>query len=93
MDSAEPDWGLYRTFLAVSRDGSLSAAARRIGLTQPTVGRQIEALEARLGTSLFTRSPRGLVPTMAARELLPQAEAMAAAADALRRASSAEAQD
>ena len=93
MDSAEPDWGLYRTFLAVSRDGSLSAAARRIGLTQPTVGRQIEALEARLGTSLFTRSPRGLVPTMAARELLPQAEAMAVAADALRRASSAEAQD
>ena len=35
---AEPDWSLYRTFLAVLRDGSLSGAARRLGLAQPTVG-------------------------------------------------------
>jgi DNA-binding transcriptional LysR family regulator len=73
------------------RDGSLSAAGRRLGLTQPTAGRHVEALESSLGASLFTRSPRGLVPTAAARELIPHAEAMAAAAAALSRAASGEA--
>ncbi|MCX8254463.1 MAG: LysR family transcriptional regulator, partial [Beijerinckiaceae bacterium] len=60
---AEPDWSLYRTFLAVLRDGSLSGAARRLGLAQPTVGRQLDALEADLGAPLFVRSQRGLVAT------------------------------
>ena len=92
IPGAEPGWDLYRTFLAVVRDGSFSAAARRLGLAQPTAGRHIEALEALLGASLFTRSPRGPVPTAAARELVPHAEAMAAAAAALQRASSGEAQ-
>jgi DNA-binding transcriptional LysR family regulator len=87
----EASWDLYRTFLAVVRDGSLSAAGRRLGLTQPTAGRHVEALESSLGASLFTRSPRGLVPTPAARELIPHAEAMAAAAAALSRAASGEA--
>jgi DNA-binding transcriptional LysR family regulator len=91
MARTEPGWDLYRTFLAVTREGSLSAAARRLELTQPTVGRQIEALEALLGNGLFTRSPRGLVPTPAAREIISHAQAMAAAADALHRASSGEA--
>ncbi len=85
MGISEPDWSLYRTFLAVVREGTFSGAARRIGSTQPTVGRQIEALEERLGTKLFSRSPRGLLPTAAAQDLLPHAEAMAAAAAALRR--------
>lgn len=57
----EPDWHLLRTFLAVMREGSLSGAARRLGLTQPTIGGQIAELEAALGVSLFTRSPRGLL--------------------------------
>ncbi|HEY1385306.1 MAG TPA: LysR family transcriptional regulator [Dongiaceae bacterium] len=91
MTEREPGWDLYRTFLAVYRDGSLSVAARKLGLTQPTAGRQIAALESRLGSSLFTRSPRGLMPTEAARALAPHAEAMAVAAAALRRASSGEA--
>jgi len=91
MAHAEPAWELYRTFLAVVREGSFSAAARRIQLTQPTVGRQIEALESILDRSLFTRSPRGLMPTAAARELVPHAAAMAAAAEALGRAASDEA--
>lgn len=91
MGHTEADWDLYRTFLAVVRDGSLSAAGRRLGLTQPTAGRHVEALESSLGASLFTRSPRGLVPTPAARVLIPHAEAMAAAAAALSRAASGEA--
>ena len=87
----DPDWALYRTFAAVAHAGSFTAAARSLGSTQPTVGRQIEALEALLGTGLFVRSTRGLTPTPAAERLLPYAEAMAAAAATLRRTSSGEA--
>ena len=84
-----PDWSLYRAFLAVIDAGSLSGAARQLGLTQPTVGRQIEALEQTLGgLALFTRSPSGLRPTDAALALRPHAEAMAAAAEALLRTAS-----
>src|SRR5215813_12649037 len=90
MTVSEPDWSLYRTFLAVVREGSFSAAARSVGSTQPTIGRQIEALEDRLKSKLFTRSQRGLTPTVAALDLVPHAEAMAAAAAALNRASSGE---
>jgi DNA-binding transcriptional LysR family regulator len=93
MDQTEPAWDLYRTFLAVVRGGSFSAAARDLGLAQPTAGRHVEALEATLGTSLFTRSRRGLIPTAVALAILPHAEAMAAAAAALHRTSSAEADD
>jgi DNA-binding transcriptional LysR family regulator len=80
-----------RTFVEVTRDGSLSAAARRLGLAQPTVGRHIDALETALGLTLFTRSPRGLTPTSAALALEPHVEAMAAAAAAFGRAASGEA--
>jgi DNA-binding transcriptional LysR family regulator len=90
---AEADWTLYRTFLAVVDAGSLSGAARRLGTTQPTVGRQIEALEQALGGEhLFTRSPGGLAPTRAARLLEPHARTMAAAAAALTRAAAGDAQ-
>ena len=81
--SSAPDWGLYRSFLAVARLGSLSAASRSLGMTQPTLGRHIEVLEAALGVELFVRSPRGLRPTAVAQELLPQVEAIAFAAAAL----------
>ena len=60
MDSDSPDWSLYRSFLSVLRTGSLSAAARDGGLTQPTVGRHIDTLEKALGVALFTRSQQGL---------------------------------
>ena len=84
---SQPDWSLYRTFLAVLDAGSLSAAARQLNIAQPTVGRQIEALEAALGgEALFTRSPGGLGPTRTARTLEPHARAMAAAAETLKRA-------
>jgi len=91
MTQREPSWELLRTFLEVVRDGSLSGAARRLGLTQPTVGRHVDALEVALGLPLFTRSPRGLIPTSAALDLVPHAESMAAASAALRRAASGEA--
>jgi len=91
MDTREIDWSLYRTFLAAVETGSLSGAARRLGLTQPTVGRQIDALEDGLGLALFTRSRHGLAPTAAALDLVDHAEAMASAAQALARAATGEA--
>lgn len=84
----EPDWSLYRTFLAVVQEGSLSGAARRLGLTQPTVARHIDALEAAIGADLFLRSQRGLMPTEMALGLKPYAETLAATAAALVRAAS-----
>jgi DNA-binding transcriptional LysR family regulator len=88
MANHDPGWELYRSFLEVMRDGSLSAAARRLGTTQPTIGRHITALEADLNLALFTRSQRGLSPTEAAFDLLPHAQAMASAAAAITRAAS-----
>ncbi|MCW5802241.1 MAG: LysR family transcriptional regulator [Deltaproteobacteria bacterium] len=84
-----PSWDLYRTFLGVVRLGSLSAAARDLGLTQPTVGRHVDALEAAVGAELFTRSQTGLLPTDLARELAPYAAELASTAASLARAASA----
>ncbi|WP_245568291.1 LysR family transcriptional regulator [Nocardia jiangxiensis] len=58
-----------RTFLAVYRAGSVTAAARLIGLSQPTVTTQLQMLEKCLGRQLFERLPRGVAPTAAAEEL------------------------
>ena len=58
-----PDWSLWRSFGAVVETGSLSAAARKLNLSQPTLGRHIEALEQILGISLFERTLQGLKPT------------------------------
>jgi DNA-binding transcriptional LysR family regulator len=91
MDATEPSWELYRSFLAVVREGSLSGAARATRLTQPTIGRHVDALESALGAPLFTRSQSGLRPTPVAVALVPHVEAMASAAGALRRAASGEA--
>lgn len=85
-----PSWDLYRSFLAVMRDGTLTGAASRLGMSQPSLGRHVDALEAALGVALFTRSRHGLAPTAQALELLPHAEAMAAAAEALARTASGE---
>ena len=89
MTSAHLSWDLCRSFLAVVHEGSLSRAARALNLTQPTLGRHIAELEASLGVALFTRSQRGLVPTDAALELRPHAQAVASAADAFVRAAHA----
>ncbi len=85
---ANADWNLFQSLHAVLQAGSLSAAAKSRGLTQPTLGRHIEALEQKLGAPLFLRSPRGLTPTDLARQLEQHlAEMHAAAAAALRDAS------
>lgn len=86
MGKTEPGWELYRSFLAVMHEGSLSAAARMLGMTQPSLGRHIRELEETLGVPLFARSPQGLTPTDLAHELVPHAQAMASASAALRRA-------
>lgn len=93
MTSNPIDWNLYRSFLAVMREGSLSGAARSLGLTQPSLGRHIDALEGVLGAALFTRAPDGLRPTPMARELQPCAEAMASAAQLAARVATGEAHE
>jgi DNA-binding transcriptional LysR family regulator len=85
MNSEEPSWELYRTFLAVLREGSLSGAARLLGITQPTAGRHLDALEAALGMTLFLRTQHGLSAAREALALRPYAEAMEAAGAALLR--------
>lgn len=83
--SRDPDWNLHRTFLAVIEGGSLSGAARRLGLTQPTAARHIDALEDAVGGELFLRSQRGMIPTDLAQALRPYAESLAATAAAFMR--------
>ena len=87
MDN-EPNWSWYRTFLTVLETGSLSAAGRAMGLTQPTVGRHIDSLETALALKLFIRSFDGYAPTDAARELQPYAASVASTTAALRRVAS-----
>jgi DNA-binding transcriptional LysR family regulator len=77
------DWNLARAFCATADCGSLSAAARKIGLTQPTLSRQVAALEAALGVTLFERVGKKLALTDAGLGLLEHAQAMTAAADAM----------
>lgn len=73
---------LIHAFSAVMAKGSLSAAARHLQRSQPTVRRQIETLEAEVGTTLFTRSGNGLLPTAHAVSLLPLAESIVAGSHA-----------
>jgi DNA-binding transcriptional LysR family regulator len=82
----EISWELYRSYLSVLKEGSLSAASRAMGIAQPTVGRHIVALEKSLGVALFTRSQHGLLPTEAALALQSFAQTMSTTADALKRA-------
>ena len=77
------DWTLIRSLLAVADHGSLSAAARATGLSQPTLGRHVAEAQTALGLSLFTRAPQGLRPTEAMQALLPAARVMAEAAQTL----------
>src|ERR1700755_1096356 len=79
------DWERHRTFLAVLREGSLSGAARRLGLAQPTVRGRIADLEQGLGVALFTRAPDGLVPTQAALGLRQHCDGVEIAAAAFAR--------
>ena len=77
------DWNRARAFLVTAEEGSLSAAARALRMTQPTLGRQVDALEQELGVALFERAGRGLVLTPAGLELLDHVRAMGEAATRL----------
>jgi DNA-binding transcriptional LysR family regulator len=70
------DWSLVQAFLAVAETGSLSGAGRKLGTSQPTLGRQIKAIEAQLGAELFHRQPRGFALTQTGAELVAPARAM-----------------
>jgi DNA-binding transcriptional LysR family regulator len=83
-------WELYRSFLGVLDHGSLSGAARALGVAQPTVGRHVAALEKSLGLSLFTRSQTGFLPTDAAQSLRMYAESMRSTVAALERAAASQ---
>jgi DNA-binding transcriptional LysR family regulator len=70
------DWTALRDFLAVAETGSLSRAARRLGVSQPTLTRRMAALEERLRTELFRRTPRGVELSEAGESILPAARQM-----------------
>ena len=74
------DWNQVRAFLATAEEGSLSAAARALGQTQPTLSRQVAALEEDLGVTLFERAGRAMALTDAGRDLMEHVRIMADAA-------------
>lgn len=86
------DWNRARAFLVTAEEGSLTAAARALGLTQPTLSRQVEALETELSLVLFERIGRGLVLTPAGLELLEHVRGMGEAATRLSIAASGQSQ-
>src|SRR3984893_785786 len=78
------DWDDVRVFLAVARHGSLRAAGRALGLSQPTIGRRLAAFETTFGgPTLFDRLPEGLRLNAAGDALMPVAEELESAALAL----------
>jgi molybdate transport repressor ModE-like protein len=76
------NWDGYRVLLAVVEQGSFSAAARHVGLSQPTVGRHVAALETSLGVRLVVRRKRGVALTPAGEQMIDDVRRMAQAADA-----------
>lgn len=88
-----PDWNLLRAFHATATHGSLSAAARTLRLTQPTLSRQVQALEEDLGVALFERIGKRLVLTETGRALLDHVGPMGEAAQAVALAASGRLQD
>jgi molybdate transport repressor ModE-like protein len=90
MNELTPSWDDLRLFAAIAAEGSLSAAARRLKLSQPTMGRRLQALEDRMGAKLLERMGGGpgghYVLTPKGAELLPLVERMVAAGEAIERA-------
>ncbi|MDD2180506.1 LysR family transcriptional regulator [Acidovorax sp. D2M1] len=86
------DWNQLKAFLQTAQTGSLSAAARKLGLTQPTLSRQVAAIEQQMGVTLFERVGKAMVLTPTGLDLLEYARAMGAAAEALGLAASGRSQ-
>ena len=70
------DWNQLRAFLETAETGSLSAAARKLGLTQPTLSRQVAAIERSMGVTLFERVGKAMALTPTGLGLLEHARAM-----------------
>lgn len=68
------DWNGYRYFLSLSRHGTLKAAAKKLGINQTTVGRQIAALESELGAQLFEKKSSGYLLTAKGQDILKMVE-------------------
>lgn len=83
--SSRVDWSDLRVFLHVAEQGSISAASRTLGTTQPTVSQRIRELESRLNTQLFVRSSQGVALTEAGAKLKDHAVSMQRSADAIDR--------
>lgn len=77
------DWNQLRAFLETAETGSLSAAARKLGLTQPTLSRQVAAIEHSMGVTLFERVGKTMALTSTGLDLLEHARAMGTAVEAL----------
>jgi DNA-binding transcriptional LysR family regulator len=90
--SVKFDWNRARAFLVTAEEGSLSAAARALGMTQPTLSRQVDALEDELRLVLFERVGRGLNLTPSGLELLEHVRGMGEAASRVSRAASGQSQ-
>ncbi len=90
--SVKFDWNRARAFLVTAEEGSLSAAARALGMTQPTLSRQVDALEEELSLVLFERAGRGLILTPSGLELLEHVRGMGEAASHVSRAASGQSQ-
>lgn len=87
------DWGDVRVFLAIARAGTLVGAGRTLGLTQPTMGRRLSALETAVGHKLFQRSANGFAPTDEGFAMLAHAERMEEEALAIERQVAGQAQE
>jgi len=87
------DWNQARAVLVTAEEGSLSAAARALGLTQPTVGRQVSALEETLGVNLFTRAGKRMELTQAGLHLIEHFRAMGTAANSAAMVAGGESQE
>src|SRR5689334_20446118 len=83
----EPSWDDLRIFLSLAREGTLTMAAKALGVSHPTVARRVQVLESQIGARLFDRLPDRFVPTAAGEELLADTEAMEKAALSINRRS------
>ena len=86
MNIGKPNWDDLRIFASIAATGSLTAAAAQLRLSQPTVGRRLQALEECLGAALLERTPRGMHLTPKGEALLPLVQQMEQAGDAIDRA-------
>ena len=83
----DANWDDLRVFLTLAREGTLTTAAKALGVSHPTVSRRVQALEQQIGARLFERLPDRFVPTSAGEELLADTEAMEKAALSIHRRS------